>query len=387
MSDNFPPEILEQVLAQDRKIIHIDMDCFFAAVEIRDNPDLVGKPVAVGGSPTGRGVLSTCNYEARKFGLHSAMSSALALKKCPEVIFVRHNFYKYKEASQIIRSIFEEFTSKIEPLSLDEAYLDVSDCQQFHGSATLIAKEIQKRIFEKTKLTASAGIAPNKLLAKIASDWNKPNGLTLITPPQIPQFITSLPLKKINGVGKVTVEKLKSHNLHTCGDLQKLSKLELTDTFGKLGQGLAYKRWGLDNREVGQGRVKSKSFSLEHTFNRDKPDLEACLDTLPILRQDLADRWMRWTDKLEGAAPEITTFIIKLRFNDFSRVTAEKTLELALFKPFYDSGDFSAELIQYTRDLLKDAWQRKGLPVRLMGIGLRLKSDPPENGQLSLFQG
>lgn len=191
-----------------QKIIHIDMDCFFAAVEELDNPKLKGKPVAVGGSPTGRGVLCTANYEARKYGVKSAMSSAEAIRRCPQLIFIRPRSKRYSEVSAIIREVFEEVTPQIQPLSLDEAYLDVTNCEIFNGSATLIAKYIKEEIFKRTGLTASAGVAPNLFLAKIASDWKKPNGLFVIGPDETAKFAKDLPLKKVPGIGKVTEERL-----------------------------------------------------------------------------------------------------------------------------------------------------------------------------------
>lgn len=207
-----------------RKIIHIDMDCYYAAVEMRDFPEYRGKPLAVGGSSDRRGVISTCNYEARKFGVHSAMATAYALKLCPDLILVPTRMQVYKDVSLQIREIFSRYTQVIEPLSLDEAYLDVSECQQYKGSATLIAAAIRRDILAETGLTASAGIAPVKYLAKVASDLNKPNGQYVITPEAIPEFVKTLSLRKIPGVGKVTAEKLSSLGLNTCGDVQCYSK-------------------------------------------------------------------------------------------------------------------------------------------------------------------
>ena len=191
-----------------RKIIHVDCDCFYAAVEMRDNPSLIGKPIAVGGSTSRRGVLSTCNYEARAYGLHSAMPTAQALKLCPDVILLPHRFDAYKEASNKVNDIYRRYTEIIQPLSLDEAYLDVSEVDMLHGSATLIAQDIRQAIEKEVGITASAGIAPNKFLAKVASDWNKPNGQFVITPDQIADFMVQLPVKKIPGVGKKTAERL-----------------------------------------------------------------------------------------------------------------------------------------------------------------------------------
>lgn len=204
-----------------RKIIHVDMDCFFAAVEMRDNPALRDIPIAIGGSRERRGVISTANYPARKFGVRSAMPTGMALKLCPHLTLLPGRYEAYKEASRQIQAIFSRYTSLIEPLSLDEAYLDVTDSTHCHGSATLIAQEIRQTIFTELQLTASAGIAPVKFLAKIASDLNKPNGQYVITPADVPEFLRTLPLGKIPGVGKVSAAKLEAMGLRTCEDVQK----------------------------------------------------------------------------------------------------------------------------------------------------------------------
>ena len=198
-----------------RKIIHVDMDAFFAAVEQRDYPELRGKPVIVGGKPGGRGVVSTCSYEARKFGVRSAMPTNEAYRLCPHGIFVKARFDAYKEASEIVRSIFFDYTDLVEPLSLDEAFLDVTQNHKGNPSATLIAEDIRARIFSETKLTASAGVAPNKFLAKIASDFNKPNGLTVITPEKVERFVEQLDIKKFFGVGKATQKKMHALGIKT----------------------------------------------------------------------------------------------------------------------------------------------------------------------------
>jgi DNA polymerase-4 len=211
-------------MIDQRKIIHIDMDCFYAAVETRDNPDLQGKPVAIGGSANKRGVLSTCNYEARTFGLHSAMLTATALQRCRQLVLLPVNMQKYRQASTQIHQIFHRYTDLIEPLSLDEAYLDVTDNTDCQGSASLLAKQIRSEIEQELRLTASAGIAPNKFLAKIASDWHKPNGQFVIPPEAIEEFMIELSVKKIPGVGKVTAEKLHKLGISTCGQLQNISQ-------------------------------------------------------------------------------------------------------------------------------------------------------------------
>lgn len=228
-----------------RKIIHVDMDCFFAAVEMRDNPALRDIPIAIGGSRERRGVISTANYPARKFGVRSAMPTGMALKLCPHLTLLPGRFDAYKEASNHIREIFSRYTSRIEPLSLDEAYLDVTDSVHCHGSATLIAQEIRQTIFSELQLTASAGVAPVKFLAKIASDMNKPNGQFVITPAEVPAFLQTLPLAKIPGVGKVSAAKLEAMGLRTCGDVQKCDLVILLKRFGKFGRILWERSRGL----------------------------------------------------------------------------------------------------------------------------------------------
>ncbi|RYZ65306.1 MAG: DNA polymerase IV, partial [Proteobacteria bacterium] len=247
-----------------RKIIHVDMDAFYASVELRDRPEFIGKPISVGGSPDGRGVVATANYEARKFGVKSAMPMATAIRLCPHLVCIRPDFAKYKRESRKVREIFERFTSKIEPLSLDEAYLDVTGLDLFDGSATRIANEIRRLIKEETGLTASAGVAPNKFLAKIASDINKPDGIKVIRPHEIDDFMRTLPIEKIWGVGKVTAKKMHSLGFFTCGDLQRKSIAELTAFFGSWGAKLYDYSRGIDNRSVKESRER-KSLSVEET--------------------------------------------------------------------------------------------------------------------------
>ncbi|MGA9618935.1 MAG: DNA polymerase IV, partial [Serratia proteamaculans] len=229
-----------------RKIIHVDMDCFFAAVEMRDDPSLRDIPLAIGGSADRRGVISTANYPARRYGVHSAMSTAMALKLCPHLKLLPGRMAAYKEASQHIREIFARYTPLIEPLSLDEAYLDVTDCSQCNGSATLIAEQIRQTISDELNLTASAGIAPIKFLAKIASELNKPNGQYVITPAQVPAFLQQLPLSKIPGVGKVTAKRLEDVGLITCADVQQYDLVALLKRFGKFGRVLWERCQGID---------------------------------------------------------------------------------------------------------------------------------------------
>ena len=310
------------------KIIHIDMDCFYAAIEIRDNPSLANQPVAVGGQPEERSVLCTCNYIARKFGVRSAMASAYALRLCPNLIILPVNMQKYREASNIIHQIFKEYTSLIEPLSLDEAYLDVTNSPHCQGSATWIAEEIRKKIFEATQLRASAGIAPNKFLAKIASGWNKPNGQFVLRPQDITHFVKDLPVKELFGVGKVTAEKLYGLGLNTCSDIQKLTLPQLTAHFGKFGKQLYEQSRGIDNRVVDPNRIR-KSLSVERTFTN---DIELTSDCNPILNE-LYNTLM---SRIQKHAPDrhIKNQYIKIKSSTFKLSTLERSCNEPTFSEF-----------------------------------------------------
>lgn len=351
-----------------RKIIHLDMDCFYAAVEARDNPQLQGKPIAVGGSPDGRGVVATCSYEARKFGVHSAMPMGLALRKCPDLIIVRGRMDVYKQVSSEIKAIFTEYTDLIEPLSLDEAFLDVSGSQHLQGSATLIAQEIRQRIWDSQHLTASAGIAPNKFLAKVASDWRKPNGQFVIRPQDIDSFIRELPVKRIPGVGKVTELHMDKLNIKTCADLQQLSAADLTLEFGKFGQRLYQLARGIDDRPVSTSSIR-KSLSVEDTYSTDLPDLEACLKQIPALYESFEKRMAKAQER-QFQLPK--ALFVKLRFSDFQTTTVQTTSTIvkeAMFVP-----------------LMQQAWARGERPVRLLGLGVQFE-DPGVPEQLELFSG
>ena len=272
-----------------RKIIHIDMDCFFAAVEMRDNPALRDIPIAIGGSRVQRGVISTANYPARKFGVRSAMPTGMALKLCPHLTLLPGRFEAYREASNHIREIFSRYTSLIEPLSLDEAYLDVSDSPHCHGSATLMAQEIRQTIFRELSLTASAGVAPVKFLAKIASDLNKPDGQFVLTPDEVPAFLKTLPLGKIPGVGKVSAAKLESMGLRTCEDVQKSDLAMLLKRFGKFGRILWERSQGIDEREIHNDRQR-KSVGVERTLEEDIHDWADCEAIVERLYPELERR-------------------------------------------------------------------------------------------------
>ncbi len=350
---------------KQRKIIHCDCDCFFAAVEIRDNPKLSNQPVAVGGQPDQRGVISTCNYIARKFGIHSAMASATAIKLCKNLIIIRPNMDKYRTASQQIMSIYREYTNIIEPLSLDEAFLDVTDVQKCNGSATLMAEEIRQKIKARVGITASAGIAANKFLAKVASDWNKPNGQFVILPQQIDEFVAKLPVKKLFGVGKVTSEKMAKMEIETCHDLQQLSSYELVAKFGNFGSHLYQICRGIDNREVKTER-KRKSLSVESTFIDDLQTLEECKQQLPPLYEKLLSR----AEQVDNI-PAIHKLFVKIKFFDFSHTT----IECMATEPDYN----------IFLELLSKAAKRENKAIRLIGIGVRFGEKKETSNQMKLF--
>jgi DNA polymerase-4 len=347
---------------QQRKIIHIDMDCFYAAVEIRDNPELRNKPVAVGGASP-RSVLCTCNYDARKYGVSSAMSTSFALKKCPELVVVPVNMAKYQEVAKSIRNIFHQFTDLVEPLSLDEAYLDVTNNLDFSNSATLIAEEIRRQIYTKENLTASAGVAPNKFLAKIASGWNKPNGICVIAPNQVDDFVTNLSVDKLFGVGKVTADKLHRLNIKTCVDLHKFSLSELVSKFGKFGVALYWQSRGIDNRPVIADR-KRKSLSVEHTLTDDVADKSQIELIINNLFNSFTERLSKLNDNYM-----VKGQFIKLKDNQFKSHTIEQS--------GFTGIDGFIELL--------NKFQLTA-PIRLVGIGVRLEYDLFIGIQPDLFE-
>ncbi len=353
-----------------RKIIHIDMDAFFAAVEQRDYPEYQNKPVIVGGKPNSRGVVATCSYEARKFGIHSAMPSSQAYRLCPQAIFVKPRFEAYKEASSIIREIFSEYTELFEPLSLDEAYLDVSDSFLHHGSATLIAQEIKKSIFTTTQLVASAGISYNKFLAKIASDMDKPDGLFLISPEQGQQFVANLAVGKFHGVGKATEKKMHALGIKNGGDLRKHSLAFLLQNFGKTGQYFYNISRVIDYRPVNNHRP-CKSIGVETTFQVDilnRQDIVSCLNGL--LKKVIK--------KLNDKQLSAQTLTIKIKYQDFVQVTRSQTLSNPL-SGMIDTAAVFDSLLKNT-----DIGWRK---VRLLGVSLSSLSDKSQlkYRQMDLF--
>jgi len=304
------------VLPSTRKIIHIDMDAFFASVEQRDNPELQGKPIAVGGLGN-RGVVAAASYEARKYGVFSAMPAKTAKRKCPFLIFVRPRFEQYKSISNQIRQIFLEYTDLVEPLSLDEAYLDVTTHKKGKPSATLIAKEIKQRIKEETGLTASAGVSINKFLAKIASDYKKPDGLFLIKPEDAEAFVDELPIEKFFGIGKVTAQKMHNLGIAFGKDLKKFSEFDLIRKFGKQGSYYYHIARAVDMREVKPNRLR-KSVGAENTFEFDLESTDEMKEELLSIAQKLIQR----IDKAKSYGKTLT---IKVKFDDFKQITRSKT--------------------------------------------------------------
>jgi len=338
---------------QTGKIIHIDMDAFYAAVEQLDRPELRGKPIAVGGDRE-RGVVATASYEARKFGIHSAMPSVTARKRCPHLIFVYPRMERYKEISQKIRAVFFEFTDLVEPLSLDEAYLDVTENKMNNPSATLLAREIKKRIKQETGLAASAGVSYNKFLAKVASDYKKPDGLYVITPDEAGPFIDQLKIEKFFGIGKVTAEKMHSMGIFFGADLKKLSEHRLIQEFGKVGSYYFQIVRGVDLRSVNPYRER-KSVSAENTFDHDIMDFDELLNALKPIAREVFER-------VERTRKYGRTLTLKVKFADFTQITRSKTqLEI----PFLDYPSFW----QTSQELLMNVFTPE-IKIRLLGLGI-----------------
>jgi DNA polymerase-4 len=350
-----------------RKIIHLDMDCFYAAIELRERPELAGRPVAVGGG-SARGVVCTCNYEARAFGVRSAMPGFMAREKCPHIVFLPVRFDLYRAESQKIREILRSYTPLVEPLSLDEAYLDVSGHERY---AWELAKEMRARILAETGLTASAGVAPNKMLAKIASDWRKPNGQFAILPEHVADFMRELPLRKLWGVGPKSAERFAAQGIQTCGDLQRFSFAELADRHGKWGEELYHLCRGEDDRAVEPHRVR-KSLSNESTFAENLTSLAACRAELEKLVEELMDELRR-----KAADRVVRKAFVKLKFADFTRTSRECVC-----------AEPTPEVFQ---GLLEAAHARSPLSVRLLGAGVRFaeEMEPAKAApvQMELFAG
>lgn len=334
-----------------RKIIHVDMDAFYASVEQKDNPELIGKALAVGGGGA-RGVVAAASYEARKFGVRSAMSGYLAKKKCPHLIFVKPRFERYKEISSRIRKIFHEYTDLVEPLSLDEAYLDVTHNKKGNPSATLIAREIRQRIFEETGLTASAGISINKFIAKVASDYNKPNGQKTVNPDEVISFLEALPIGKFYGVGKVTEEKMYQLGIFTGSDLKEKTLEYLVEHFGKSGSYYYHVVRGIHTSEVKPDRI-AKSVGTEHTFFENLVSEVFMEEKL----EDIAGELDRRLQKKKTAGKTVT---LKIKYSDFTVQTRSKTL------PYFISD--KSLVFETAKELLYQEKLKES--VRLLGISL-----------------
>ncbi len=348
---------------KDRKIIHVDMDAFYASVEQRDHMELRGKPVVVGGDPNGRGVVASASYEARKFKIHSAMSAKQAQRLCPQLIFVRPDFAKYNEASRRMREIFDAVTDKVEPLSLDEAYLDVTVNRLGEPLASKVAEHIKARIQHELNLTASAGVGPNKFIAKVASDLQKPDGLVVIHPSKVFAFLETLPVEKLWGVGPVTAKRLHELGLKTAGQIRVRSEKALIDEFGKFGAFLHALSRGEDDREV-ESEWTTKSRGTEETFERDVLDVGFL--TRKIVEQ---------ADYLAGHLKEIDTLArtltLKVRYSDFKTITRSRT--------FVNPTDRASVFDQVGTELLMGMTEAGSKPIRLLGLsasGLIDQSEP-----------
>ncbi len=345
-----------------RKIIHVDMDAFFAAVEQRDWPEFQGKPVIVGGDPKSRGVVSTCSYEARKFGVHSAMSSAQAKRLCPGGIFLRPNFEKYRIVSNQIRSIFEQHTALVEPASLDEAYLDVTYHRFGIEDPEMIAKLIKQNIFAVTHLTASAGVAVNMFLAKIASDFKKPDGLTVIKPDEIQSFLKELPVRKVPGVGPVTEKRLSELGVQTCGELAEKNEGELYRIFGKHGILLSKRANGIDDSEV-EPDGESKQYSSEETFPKDVTDVK-------WLKEKLKEYAESIFEELKAQFRMGKTIVLKVKYHDFQLITRSYTAQSMPQNP--------EEIWKAAAHLLETKTEAGQKPIRLLGLGISGLNDSGE---------
>jgi DNA polymerase IV len=361
------------ISVRSRRILHIDMDAFYASVEQRDNPKLRGKPLAVGGQPNRRGVVAAASYEAREFGVRSAMSMAKAVRLCPSLVIVPPDFNRYKIASTAVFSIFREVTNLIEPLSLDEAYLDVTENRWHEPIATVVARRLKERIKNDTGLTASAGVAPNKFLAKIASGWKKPDGLTVISPERVEPFLQQLPVEALWGVGPVTGRKLQARGITRLIDVRTIDPQVLRNTVGSLADWLRQLSQGIDDRPVVPDR-EVKSSGTENTYPSDLIDIEAIRSEIV----EMADQAVRWLARRQAFARTVT---IKVRYSDFTTVTRSHTAP-----PSREAADIQARAVQLLAKT--EAGQR---PVRLLGVSVHnICGDeaPPSKGTpLPLFDG
>ena len=350
-----------------RRILHCDMDSFYAAVHMRDDPSLKDKPVVIGGSPEGRGVVAAASYEARRYGIRSAMPAARAVRLCPQVIFIRPDFSRYRRESQTIFDIFGRFTSVIQPVSIDEAYLDVSEQLQPWGNATAVASAIKRTVREERGLTVSVGVAPNRLVAKIASDFDKPDGLTVVPPRRVQSFLDPLSARSLPGVGPATARRLGKLGIDTIADLRAVPLVGLTERLGRYGRRLYEYARGIDDRPVRQHRER-KSLSSETTYPQDLRGLEELERELDRLSEQVA----RGLSKRQLSA---CTFTVKVRYDDFTTVTRSRTLAGPTCDP--------EEIKVYSRGLLRRS-EAGDRPARLLGVGAS-NLVPGEVAQLRLF--
>ncbi len=337
-----------------RVIAHVDMDAFYAAIEQRDFPDYQGKPVIVGGNPHGRGVVSTASYEARKFGIHSAMPSSQALRLCPKGIFLKPRMEAYKSVSKMVMAILKKYTDLIEPVSLDEAYMDITKNKLGIDNPSVLASMIKQNIFAATKLTASAGIAPNFFLAKVASDMDKPDGLTLIYPDEVEQFLKDLPVRKIPGIGPVTEKTLHREKFFTCGDIAAASPIYFHRKFGKWGSSLHQKAMGIDYREI-EVDWEPKQCSTENTFPED-------INDIPFLNERLEEYACEVFEYLKKKNRTGKTVVLKVKYHDFEVITRSKTLSQDIKSP--------EEIAAIAKTLLLKKTSAGTKPIRLIGLGI-----------------
>ena len=352
-----------------RRILHCDMDCFYAQVHMRDDPSLRGKPVVIGGSPTGRGVVAAASYEARVYGVRSAMPAAQAVKRCPHAIFLKPEFPRYREESSKIFEIFREFTPIVQPASLDEAYLDVSEHLGSLPSATAVAQEIRRRVKEERDLTVSVGVGPNRLIAKIASDYHKPDGLTVVRPKQVQRFLDPMPVRRLHGVGPATEARLKSFGVETIADLREKELDELRQRFGRHGAMLWHYARGIDERPVRTHRER-KSLGHERTYAQDL----ATLEQMEAQIEWLSERVAEGLQKKELRARTVT---VKVRYPDFTTLTRARTLS--------DAVDTTAPILTAALDLLKQTEAGRGKNVRLLGVTASALESRDEQAQRELF--
>ncbi len=350
-------------------IIHVDMDAFYASVEERENPELAGNPVVVGGQPSGRGVVAAANYEARKYGVHSAMPMATAVKRCPELVIVPPRGTLYSQVSRKIRDIFYRYTPIIEPLSLDEAFLDPRGSERLHGTAATIGTKIKRDILAEQELVASVGVAPNKFLAKLASEHGKPDGFTVIHPKEVQRFLDPLPVRQIWGVGQAANARLARHHIQTVSDLRRQPKILLERLFGQYGKQLWRLAHGLDDRKVVPDS-EVKSISQETTFDRDITEFRSIESTTLYLTEGVCFR-------LRDSGLQGRTVTLKIRFDDFRTITRSRTLD--------HPTDRTRIIWRTAKDLLQKTLGNKRISIRLMGVGVSNFGDHGST-QASIFE-